>query len=689
MVTIAPPDTRDTYEPSESDRERLAELVRKANGVWMSWSAVRTKDQTIESVRYNTHNLGIPESMASRTMEVRSGKGPEKVRRAKNLLINRDGPNVSVAQMGAGPRKESDRERVETWCQGALRAVEHMTGTPLSEVVTEDVLVKSRGFVMVLPNAHVAWNTIVTDDKAKDYDERCARFPIYARPVAARNLIPLFHDRDGLVETFEYIDMSVQDVIDTFQNENGEPLARYLANCVLKDGGYYGITPQHRVCVVYHCTKDNLSIFTTSMSMSSHSTEEWASRYDSGIDELLSEGDHGMGRVPYAFFPGSLTPAADPVLKYEGFLDYAHSLIFNLDMAKTQLASSARQAAWPNMVIQRPADFIGTGDRPADFVLNEGGVETLEPGEELKNPGWVNAENYRLLEATIRDLELQIDFHTLGAASYGSTDVQSGYLQAQLSAATENVLQPYEIGLSAGYSDLCDLLIRAARYILTVKKERVGKDGSIYSWAEIPVRSADPFSGKFVEMDLRLADADWSITASVKAKPVGGEAAQVAVLGQLQDRGLLDDVGFLLEMGKRNPQAILRRVERDKTRKAPQLQELKMQAVTARWFAALQQQAEAGMPQNPQIPSALAQVLRSQQAQARLPDPMDQQGTTGVGQAALPNLAAQEPNPETPTMNDAQITQRITHRQGGGVPGMAQTLPGGLNRMSETLGRAT
>lgn len=672
MVTIAPPDTTAHYEPSESDRERLAELVRKANGVWMSWSGVRAKDQTIESVRYDTHDLGLPESMVARTMEVRSGKGPEKVRRAKNLLINRDGPNVSVAQMGAGPRKESDRERVETWCQGALRAVEHMTGTPLSEAVTEDVLVKSRGYVMVMPNP-AAW----ADLDEKDKDGRRRAFPFFVRPAAARGLIGLLSDREGLVETFEYIDMSVQEVIDTYRDEDGEPLARYLANCVLKDDGYYGINPRHRICVVIHCTKTKICIYTTSMTMTSHSTEEWASRYDSGVEELLYDDAHGLGRIPYAFFPGSLTPASDPVLKYEGFLDYAHKLIFNLDMAKTQLASSARQAAWPNMVIQRPADFIGTGDRPADFVLNEGGVETLEPGEELKNPGWINAENYRLLEATIRDLELQIDFHTLGAASYGSTDVQSGYLQAQLSAATQNVLQPYEIGMSAGYSDLCNLLMCAARVLI---------DAGL---GPIPVRSADPFDGRFVEMDEHLLSMDWDITATVKAKPVGGEAAQVAVLGQLQDRGLLDDVGFLLEMGKRNPQAILRRVERDKLRKSPKMQELKEQAVMARWFPLLLQQAQAGLPENPMVSEGLAGALQTKEAQALLPDQLDQMGTTGLGQTGLPNVAAEEANPETPTLNSAQVTQRITHRPGGGVPGMAQSLPGGLNRMSETLGRST
>lgn len=653
------------------DRETLAAFLDQAVQVWQDWSTVRSKEADLEAVRHNEHAIDVPESILSRVRITKSGKAAEKVELAKLLLHDKQGPNVTVAPFGTSQQAVRDRFRVQDWLGGLLLHAEHQGTRSLDDAITEDLLIRSRAYVYVGPDP-VA---LLANRNAGDTDYQV---PIRLEWVPARQVC---HEEraNRLSCVWRFQDMTVDECLTQFVDQKGKPLATQLAAAVKEAGqGYfnYGLRPRDRVTVVTYATATRMTIAVLGQRLLDQPTETRTNRQDRGVDELLWDEEHGMKAVPYAFFPGRQSTADDDPIRYKGFLDEAGPLTVELDYALTQQSTITWYGAWPTVVIEKDAaDNLGSGDRPQEVTLPEGGVwDGLGPGERLVAPALNNPANLSTLPETIRALEALIDLHTLGQAAYGSNNVNSGYLQAQLQAATENRLEPWEDGKGKGYTRVCELALNAARWLF--------RDEDI---AAIPVRLTGREGTKIATLDARLADKQFDVKVTVLRRPIGGMQALTTQLGQQVDRGWLTNQQAMEQIGVRNPHLQLQEVMMERVLLSPQVQEQFNTLVGGLFQQALAQVQGPQMAQNPVIPGALASQLTSPLATARLPDPVD---ALGLNPPGVPNLAAESynfaPNPQP--MSDGQWQQRVVNQSYPSV-GQAQSSPGGAARQSDILGR--
>ena len=101
--------------------------------------------------------------------------------------------------------------------------------------------------------------------------------------------------------------------------------------------------------------------------VSSEAGTRWSTRRLGG-EEMVWEGEHGLDRVPFAYFPGRTRNSREPAHRFHGLLDPVYGDIYALDTLRAQLASGVWQVAWPQPVLEtdaRAESTPGAGDRMA------------------------------------------------------------------------------------------------------------------------------------------------------------------------------------------------------------------------------------------------------------------------------------------------------------------------------------
>lgn len=662
-------------------------IADRAYELWQSGWDLRAKEDYIQQVLHDEHILKIPPNMASRVVPHYTGRCAEKLELARELLIDEDGPQVEVGRDGASDKADRNRELLQEWLQGALWQMEKGAVEGLEEKVTEDLLVRSRAWVRVMPKPD-AWagapeldlgNLDMLDpdeierrtNETRELVERYRQlnFPIAAEWVPAESVFPSFDRYAGLTEVYEVQSLTVQEVLDSYLDEDGNPLAKQLQEHT--DDAH--VTPRDLVTLVVCADTEHIQFAVVSLIMDLREDRRPDAAYQNVTDEIIWEGPHHMGRVPYARFKGRERSSRNPVRKYFGFLDKVAPLVENLDNAMTQFGSSGRWAAWPLMAVERTAGSLAPatrrgGETPAVIQYVEGGVLDLPMGARLHNPGWIDSDAFQIHTNYIDRCEAQIDGLTFSKVVGGAAGgADSGYQYAQMSSNAEQVLGAARRGASLGWAEVCDLAKRAALCLMRV-----------YDFDPIPVRKVDREAAQYITLSEKLAAYDADIRISLRARPVGGEAAELTMIGQMMDRGLIDPIGALTRLGDRTAHRTLQRVRQFQLLMSQPVQAVQQQETANRIAMAFRNQAAARIPLEGEVPSALAGQVTSPLLTSRLP-----LGSPPVGigaQGGLPSFGGElnmaPPPPTYPSTGPSR-----PGGQGGYPSGQGQFLPGGLSRI--------
>lgn len=657
--------------------------------------ALRAKYQSIDDVLYNKHPIDVPPDMVGRAMPFYTGVAMEKMTRAAALLTDREGlPKITVPAMGAGIAQRDRAERVQSWVLSALRWVSYSGQDSLDALITWDLLLRSHTWVSVLPMPAL-WGPLAQarpDDDEPDLDsagsmnevwervgeylatvddvERTARaqdnirrstFPIVVRHVPGEHVIAQW--KQGLLkEVREYQQVPVSFVLNTYVDLDGKPLAEHLARTAeieeLTDSDVCTLlirTDQHHMQVAV--LDFILQGQTTTLGHQFH-----------GVEEIIWEGEHGMGCVPYAYFPGRTTAAKNLANRYYGFVDNIVGANVHLDYLVTERNTTTRTVAWPHLYVERSHQLvdgsIGSGDRPPPIEIREGGVFAgLGPGEKFSVIPWGTAEGYRLLDQAESAAHSYIDRHTFGPSMYGAPSGDSGYMLAQMQAAAESVLAPFKIGKVLGYQRLCQLLVRAARWLIDA------------GCGPIPVRYTSTDGMRWVEMTDDLVNYDWEFMVEIDARPIGGDQALLTMLRGAEDAGYIAHTTAMSRFGVRDVQQEMYKIFGEKALFAPETQQQVLQPIIAAILGALAKPQQPKLPEQPVIPAALAGVI------GRSPDP-----AAAAAQVRMPD-GEMMPSPAEKLRATGNPTPGEFRRQGGQQAGMPAPVPGGMERMAGVMYR--
>ena len=655
----------------------LQDLLARASTLYQADSPLRVMDRRVEDIRFSRHSVRIPETMKNRVVEVKSHIGAEKIDRSKSLLGSTQGMKVKVASNGSGAGAQTEKGRVQQWLTGAFHCAEKRSSNRFSDNIKEQCLLFSRGWVKVLPMPEIYGDCPLIDDDADDETRkqqksraenyRRKNFPVLMEWVSSQGVYSI-RDHLGLSEVIDIQEWPVQRVLDSFKDKDGRPLAQNLASNASRMNQYRHELTNDDVCtIIVRADRKHMQIAVADFLLD-HGTTSYRTRYGNE-GEMIWSGPHGLRRVPYVHIRGRETASENPVEKFWGLLHPCIDLIPALDNALTQQGSSVETTAWPGMVIEKHIEATGVGaeDRPQAIVLDEGSVyDGLAPGERITSPAWTNAENYRIMPDYINWLLGQIDKHTLSAASYGTGNAPSGYLNAQEQAASEHVLEPFEIGLNRGFAEVSELVLECARYLIEE-----------CDFPPIPVLYTTDDGSEYVTLDEKLVSQEWEIECDINSKPAGGEMAKAQFLATLKQNGWADDTLAIEQLGMDDPQRIFERRAIDQFRNGSAFAQMVDQGVMQRVTVALANAVAPAIPPNPMVPGALAAAMPAgTTAQAMLPD----MGFGSTMPGAMPSLGGTG-NPLVPAVASGAPTPRP------GVEGMAQGMPGGANRMSELIGR--
>jgi len=505
----------------------------------------------------------------------------------------------------------------------------------------------------------------------KQYAELRRRvFPISVQWVPARFVVDLW-DNDGLAEVYEIQILPVHQVLRTYRDSEGRPLARDLADRV----NLQMITESDVVTLLIRSDREHIQIAIVDYGaeiLLGPDVPPFVRRV-SATRQILWEGEHCLGTPPYAVFHGRMTTHANITFAYRGFLDDAAKLIVRLDEILTQRHSSARWGAWPQLYIKKnlPASGavagavgLGGGDAQTSFEVREGGVsESLGPGEELVRVPWFDPEAQKILDQTEMQLRTDIQRHTLGPGAYGQLPAQSGYQQALLETAAAIHLEPFRRGIEAGYARLADVLVRSARALLR------------YGVPDIPVRYSGVDGDTYVTLTKDLAEEDWTVSASIVTKPVGGDLALYQAVAFAEDRGYITHEEALRRIGDPYPQRTIAQRYAEQVLLSPPVIQAAQQEVLKRALAALGQGADVPLPSQPIVPQALADTLSQMGGPGGGPG-----GPGGPGQGLPPELAMRLP---MPGVNSALLARGPNGPMAGVFSGTSAT--GGLPNPASAL----
>lgn len=709
----------------------LSDLTDAADRVYRDpgWQALRRKQDQIESLVHSTNPVEVPEGLANRVREVHTGVAMEKVLRGMTLISAKRGPSVEVERVGTSQKAELLRERLRAWLISFKHHVERRRAgsTILDPYVRWGIVVHSRHAIRVQP-FQAAWVGLCADkpkrkqidlDDVRTIDEieqRVNEFMAEAmgaeitddgddenrRAAIRRRRVPIqvtsvpsecvWWDTDdyGVSEVWEYRQATVREVLLNYRDRQGKPLAQDLArewNAHVEDGvlvfsGHDRPTASDVVTLVIRSDRKHMQVFTADF-MLDQAESDPPYRQPSGNSCLLWEGEHGLDdRVPYAIFEGRVTGAKDAAKHYCGLLDPGYDSLFELDHDATRAASIANFVAWPQLYVKKGDKAAGVGDRPADMPIAEATVlESTGPDESLEVVPWSTREGLDWVRETTAQKRGDIDRQTFGASAYGSTNVDSGYLQGELVSAATSTMDPYREGLEVGWEDFFDLVLKTGR---ALHRQGLGA---------IPIRNVLPEGKEWEELTPEMTEVDWAIRCSVEPDHPAGKMAQYQAIAFKEDRGWTTKEDAIRESGNPYPLQVMEQRQVEVLEEELVKQGTLLQLVQAQLFAAVQQRQLGGMPAQPLLPPAAAGALSAFAGDpslgalgARLPQlqPGQQFGIPGVsnpmalpagqpgGIGGGPNFFAQNPAPPPPT------PRAETVNKGGGVFGAAVGSPGGL-----------
>lgn len=658
------------------------------------WVDLRSVERDIETVLHNRHQIDIPPSLVGRAVPIYSSIAMEKLMRASGQLTDSSGmPRFTVPPSGTSAKVARQREQVQNWISAAIAETIFSGKENIDSLITYDLLVRSRAFVRVLP-VPALWESLaeqVSTEEEPDFSEADSVSAVWEaadsylagledaagllrdRAKIKRRAFPIsvvwvpgdavFDDWDehGLKEILEYREMPVSYVLSTYVDTDGAPLARELAESV----NQVEMTADQVCTLVIRADREHMQIAILPVLLDSgvaSATERFTTQ------EIIWEGPHGMGCVPYAYFPGRVTGAAAPKDRFYSFVRPVTSLAVDLDRVLTQRSTSARMMAWPHLYIRRMHQLAETGnagaDRPGSVQIDEGGIfEGLMPGEDFAQIPWATPESYRILDQTEAAIRADIDRHTFGPVAYGAPAGDSGYMLAQMQAAADTVLLPFRQGKSLGYERLSAILLRAARWLIAS------------GCGPIPVRHITDDGLRWVEVDEEIVQYDWDVKVDINPKPIGGDQALLVMLRGAEDAGYISHTTAMSRYGVRDTEREKERVLHDRALFHPKIQEVVVESGVSEALAALARPAPPSFPDQPVVPGALAGLIGGSV------DP-------SAAKAAV-RLASNRPT-SSPTeiegMRAAGVeTPGEFKRHGGPTFGQAQTLPGGLARISEIV----
>jgi hypothetical protein len=681
----------------------IEDLADRAHAAYEAESRLRTKERARNTVLLGRHQLSIPPSMEGRAYPFKGQVLAGKRRIAKTLLMNKEGPQITVADFGTGVKAERDRAIVEEWQQGLFETMRLLHPT-LEADLTDDNLVHSRSGLLVLPKPE-AWCAApqldLTDLTTLDLPEIEGRYrwlreeqeryklhnpPIYWRHVPAESMILRDDPRGGLAEAFIIEQMPVLQILDLFRDTAGKPAAKHLAASVERQAKELTLRDTATVCT--YLDRQHYQIAILDLFLEVPESDRMTLHRHGTTEEIVWEGEHGMDEVPLALFHGETWASDDPAVKYQGFFDRTIAHQVALDELMTQAFSNVRVASWVTQVIERAQDAplaaAGAGDSPPPIVLAEGAVnDVLGPGEKLGTVAWMDSSSHQWLRESVNYLVSQIDELTIPKAAIGQTNASSGYEYALVSSQAENNLRLWQWGMEDGWAHACRLTQKAAVALL-----RQGFD-------PIPVRYVSEDGVRSVALTPELAERDWQYAVTVRIQQVGGEMALVQTLTAAEQAGYLTHLDAMARFGVRNPLRTMEEVIEQRIVQSDAILQMLTEAVQQRTLAQINAAIAPNAPQQPVLPDGLAGILQSPALQARLPEGFMSQAATGTqAGGGLPGVAGPDLNPVPPTIGEGEDFRRRMQMlnggrgaPGGGVMGQGQTLPGGMAQMSQILGR--
>ena len=676
----------------------LAQLAERAQQLYFDEDSVRERDQLRGEVLNGQHPIAFPPGMENRVYPFRANVLAEKRRLATTLLMSKEGVQFTVKDFGTSAKAEKERSVVEEWTQG-MHASMKAAYPELEALIVDNNLTHSRTGLVILPHPWVNMPQLditelddlkpdAIEQKAKELEDAQERYkqttpPLWWKWVHAEKMICRSSIRGGMAECFIYERMSVLDVLETFREPDGTPSAKRLAQAV----NARQMSERNTVTVVTRLDRVSYQVAVLDVWLQQRHGERPDLQHEAAGNEMLWEGEHGMGCVPIAIFHGEMWAVDDPAQRYRGFFDSTLAHQVALDNLMTQTFSLVRTAVWPGMVIEKTGDgdpitAPGTGDNPNPISLVEGAInDALGQGERLVPVQWLDAASYQWLREAIQFLMNEIDAKTIPKSAQGGSSADSGYLFAQIQAAAERNLAPWVWGTEYGWARAAQLQLKAAAVLM-----RNGED-------PIPVRFVSEDGVRPVVLTKDLAERDWDIEAKVRVQAIGGEAALVQTLAAAEEAGYIDHFEAMTRFGVRNPLRTMEKILEQKLINSQDVLQMLTQAVMQRTMAQINAALMPNGPAQPLIPDSLAQHLGDvPQLAARLPESGAGQASDllaglGIGgQGGLPSVNPPNMAPPVPTISNDEASRRVL-RQQGAIPGQAQSLPGGLNRQSDILSR--
>jgi hypothetical protein len=208
----------------------------------------------------------------------------------------------------------------------------------------------------------------------------------------------------------------------------------------------------------------------------------------------------------------------------------------------------------------------------------------------------------------------------------------------------------------------------------------------------IPVRSCLPEGREWEELTPEMSSAEWSITVSIQSPQTAGRMAHYQAIAFAVDRGWMTQEEAIRESGNPYPMQVKQQIQIEKLEASPMLIQSLEQLIQQRFFAAVQQQQAGGMPTQPLMPAALANVLAPLAGDpslgalaTRLPQmqPGQQFGVPGVSN--MPALPAGQaggigggPNMFALDQGLPPMPRAESINKGGGFAGVGQSSPGSV-----------
>lgn len=614
----------------------LDQLLEGARAQARAWAPWRRKQADVDMVRSSQHDLAIPAAIlrTGRARPVYSCIAQEKLKRAKAILSDRQGPLVVVTTYGIAQRTLRDRDIVQAWASGVLSRID-------ADVVHEDLLVRGYSLVRVLPNdSWTALPQLPTQEPDETDEEYAVRrqaveaerdrlrhtvFPISVEWVPAMSAA-VVEVAGRPTEVWEFREMPVAEVLATWRDpETGQPLARHLAELV----GEQPLTDEDVVVVVSRADDEHFQIAITTQFLEEYTSPRQSRMFAASCEEMVWEGPHGMGRLPYAMFRGNVSNIDSPPYRYGGFLDDVIDLVPRYDELLTQLYSACRITAWPTLIerVERGA-LGGDGDAIAPLEIEEGGVTQLPAGHDLINPRWTSSDDLQWILRTVQLLRHEIDIKTFPETMLGLPAASSGYHQNLIENAAEDILYSFEKGACQGWSEVVALALRAAAALFERGSE------------PIPVLVTTPDGSDYVTIRREQTRYEWSVRVSVRSRPVGGEAALAQILASEVNNGWISNQTAMERLGVRNPSREIARIMLERTFLSPKVTEMLQEIAVSRAMLAASNATTTRPPQQPTVDQGLASVTQTPTLRALLPNDVPLGGT--------PNPAANPPAPPPP-----------------------------------------